>query len=152
MKSIGENGYLQLAKEVMQAAKQMKAAVRQTDGLDLVVDVDSCGFAFKSLDPANCNIFAVADEMESLGWKMERQNNPDSLHCTIFPAHANMKTSEIFGNDLKASVATVRSKAPKKKDDQSSVGVYGAIGNLANVDASLIDDFLKTMFSEIYKT
>lgn len=43
-------------------------------------------FAIGSTDP-EVNILALADAMEERGWKMERQQLPDSLHCSILPHH-----------------------------------------------------------------
>ena len=52
---------------------------------------DPCmtAFAIASSNP-NINIQAVADAMETKGWKMERNQLPDSLHCSILPHHINV--------------------------------------------------------------
>ncbi len=44
-------------------------------------------FAFASRDP-EIDIMALADVMDRDGWRMERQQYPSSLHCTIMPHHA----------------------------------------------------------------
>lgn len=43
-------------------------------------------FAIGSSTP-EVNIMALADAMETKGYKIERNQYPDSIHCTIMPHH-----------------------------------------------------------------
>ena len=43
-------------------------------------------FAIGSKDP-DVDILVLADVMEAGGWKVERQQYPNSLHCTVLPHH-----------------------------------------------------------------
>ena len=52
------------------------------------------------------SILAVADAMERKGWKMERQQLPDSLHMSVLPQHVG-KTEGLLA-DLRASVQEIR--------------------------------------------
>ena len=78
----------------------MPRIMQAIDGLEIVGDPVMTGFAFQSVDP-EVNILAVADVMETKGWKMERQSNPPCLHCSIMPAHANMKRAKQFVQDAR---------------------------------------------------
>ena len=66
-------------------------------------------FAIGSCDPT-VSIMAVADVIETKGWSPERQQYPDSLHCTIMPAHA--KTADLFVADLRDAVEQVKVSTP----------------------------------------
>eukprot|EP00058_Branchiostoma_floridae_P013039 XP_002598527.1 hypothetical protein BRAFLDRAFT_66906 [Branchiostoma floridae] len=52
------------------------------------------------------NILALADEMESKGWRMERTQNPNGLHCTVMPSHTNVRDK--FVEDLTAAAEYVK--------------------------------------------
>jgi len=43
-------------------------------------------------------VLAVADAMETLGWHMERQQKPDSIHLSLMPPHANTADQFLTGN------------------------------------------------------
>lgn len=147
LKTMGQDGYLSEARAVMDTCERMKAGVQSVEGLKLVVETQMCGFAFHSTDPS-VHIFALADEMEKAnGWKMERQSNPDSLHCSIMPAHANQNMAEAFCRDVASAFATVKSSGKTSKE--GTAAIYGMVGNIP--DKTIVDDFLKGFFSEIYK-
>ena len=55
-------------------------------GLCILGKPHMTSFAIGSND-RDVDILAVADVMEDDGWKVERQQCPDSLHCTIMPHH-----------------------------------------------------------------
>merc|ERR1712127_491359 len=100
----------------------MKQGIKRIDGLDIVGNPVMTGFAIQSTDPA-VNILAVADVMETKGWKMERQANPDCLHCSIMPAHANHKRADQFVADAREAVAAVRKN--KMLAGEGSAAMYG---------------------------
>ena len=80
-------------------------------------------FAIASTD-SHLDILALADAMEEkgfpelrqsvssfclcsrVGWKMERQQFPNSLHCTILPHHVTLVDKLL--NDLRESAENVR--------------------------------------------
>ena len=43
-------------------------------------------FAIGADDP-DIDMLVLADFMEEKGWKVERQQKPSSLHCSIMPHH-----------------------------------------------------------------
>jgi len=55
--------------------------------------------AIASDDPS-LNILVLADEMETYGWKIERQQLPDCLHFSIFPYHFDHKVGDKLLKDL----------------------------------------------------
>ena len=68
--SMGQNGYMNLARDVLSTSKKIISAVGRIKGIKLVSQPDMTCVAIMSNDPA-INILAVADVMETFGWKME---------------------------------------------------------------------------------
>ena len=71
-------------------------------GLKIIGRPCMTAFAVMSSDP-NLNIMAVADVMETKGFKMERQQLPNSIHFSMIPSHATIveKLSEGFRDAVK---------------------------------------------------
>ena len=52
---------------------------------------------------ANCDLYAVADVMDELGWHLNRNTDPNGLHLMLSPAHAEV-VNELLA-DLARAVA-----------------------------------------------
>ena len=81
-------------------------------------------------------------------WKMERQANPDCLHCSIMPAHANRNRADQFVADAREGAKLVREN--KSLSKEGSAAMYGMIATIP--DNAIINDFLIGLFNELYKT
>lgn len=81
MVAMGQDGYLNMARQVSEVTQKIVAAVDATKGIKLVTRPDMTALAIMSDDP-KVHILALADVMEAKGWQMERQQNPDSLHVS----------------------------------------------------------------------
>merc|ERR1712004_206831 len=103
-------------------------------------------FAFGSNDP-EVNMLEVADVLEEEGWKPERQQYPDSIHCTITPLHLSQThmTDEFIQAILKAVERVKGNNTPTN----GSAAMYGMVSKIP--DKSIIDDFIKEFFNEMYK-
>ena len=84
MVSMGQQGYMDMAKNIMEATEKLKEGVNKIKGVKLIVPPDMTAL---SIVGDGVNILAIADSMERRGWKMERQQLPDSLHMSILPQH-----------------------------------------------------------------
>ena len=78
---MGQDGYLRIAAQVMQTTEKLVEAVDSIDGLKVITKPDMTCVCIVS-DSSRVNIHAIADYMETKGWKMERQQLPDSLHVS----------------------------------------------------------------------
>jgi glutamate/tyrosine decarboxylase-like PLP-dependent enzyme len=105
LRSIGRDGYLEMAKATMQTTERIKAAVREMEELEIMGETNMCIVAFKS---SKIDVFMLADILNKKGWHFERQQLPATLHFTINYIHTNVV--EEFISDLKQSVAEVREK------------------------------------------
>ncbi len=84
LKFIGNDGYLKLAKSCMETTLKIQNEIRQIPELNILSSPDATLFAITSDD---FDIYELGDEMGILGWQIDRQQMPASLHFSINPAH-----------------------------------------------------------------
>ncbi len=103
LQCLGEEGYLKLANEVMHTASKIKNAIASIPELKILGNPSACvlGIASDELD-----IYMLGDELDVLGWNLERQQLPPSLHLVITPAHT--QASEKLISDLHIAVQKLR--------------------------------------------
>jgi sphinganine-1-phosphate aldolase len=82
---------------------------------------------------------------KEFGWKIESQQKPYSIHCTILPSHYKVK--EIFIEDLKKTIEIYK-KDKIKYDKSGFAKVYGMMGTIEL--PSIIDEFLYNFIDKIY--
>lgn len=99
--------------------------------------------AFPLQDP-KVHIFAVADQMEARGWKMERQTQPDSLHFSVMPHHD--RSADTLIKDMGECVEEVRRNPDLA--GSGSAALYGMVTSIP--DDELVGDFLVKLFDKIY--
>ena len=99
LKFVGNDGYLKLAKSCMDTTEKLQNAIREIPELDILTTPDSTLFAITS---DSLDIYEVGDEMGILGWQIDRQQMPPSLHFSINPAHDKVIDQTI--EDLKIAV------------------------------------------------
>ncbi len=81
---VGDEGYLQIARNKLAATKKICAGIEQIEGLRLLAHPDMCLVSFTSDD---VNIFHIIDEMNSRGWYVQPalsfDNSPAHIHLSI---------------------------------------------------------------------
>jgi sphinganine-1-phosphate aldolase len=142
--AMGQDGYMDTARKVWEATKEIEKGVRGIEGLKLMADPEMTALAITS--EKGISILAVADAMERRGWKMERQQLPDSLHMSIMPQHVGR--THILVKDLNESVTEVRNDPSLAS--KGSTGVYGMVAMVP--DKGIIDDFIVGFFGKLYTT
>ncbi len=96
---IGEEGYLRLAKSCMETTLKIQAAIAEMKDIQLLTNPESTLFAIVS---DTIDIYELGDEMGLLGWQIDRQQMPASLHFSINPAHE--KVADLLIEDLKKAL------------------------------------------------
>jgi len=142
--AMGVDGYTDQAKKCMEVADMMKKAITDIPELELVGNPVMSILCFKSIN-AKIHPFALADAMAKKGWKLSRQQNPNSLHVTIMPIHWNVREKLI--KDLRESVETVR-KSPNM-NHEGSAAMYGVLAKIPT--DTKVADFLKILFSRMFR-
>lgn len=123
--ALGEDGYLERARQTIAATDELVAGIRAIDGLDVLAPPDSSLVCYGAADPA-IDIFAVADALERRGWHIDRQQHPSSIHATVTPNHAPIIASYLA--DLRASVDEVRANPELRAQGQAAM--YGLISKV----------------------
>lgn len=95
---LGEEGYVRMARRVLDATTRMKAGIEAIDGLRITSDPDMSVFEFGS-DVVDME--AVCDVMDDRGWNLDRQQG--GLHLMLAPGHDQVV--EQFCADLAHAVA-----------------------------------------------
>ncbi|KCV70992.1 hypothetical protein H696_01938 [Fonticula alba] len=144
LRVIGCDGYMETARRLMEVTQAMMAGVEATGHLRVLGKPEMTAFAFSSSDPS-MNIFSVADAMERRGWKMERQSEPPSLHCSVMPNHID--SHQQFIADIAEAVKDVKEK--RVAADGSTAAVYGMV--MAVPSHAVINEFIVGFLSEMYK-
>ena len=114
---IGKEGYIRLARECMETTQRFREGILSIDGLNILgkPDMTLLAIASDSLD-----VYELGDEMGLLGWSIDRQQAPPSLHLTITPAHTQQVES--FLNDLRTCVAKVKKPSLGKASRKAQLG------------------------------
>jgi len=110
MHRLGLEGYDDLTRTTIEAARQIQAAVDRIEGIRLVGNPEAQILAVTS-DPNSVtappvDIFVVGDKLAARGWYLDRQNRPDSLHMTVSAGNAPIVSE--FVTDLEAAVQSAR--------------------------------------------
>lgn len=141
LNALGENGYLKLAKIVMDTTKKLMDAIEQIPELHILGRPDMSLFSFTS---DKFHMYSLADVMEKRGWHLDRMQFPHAIHMTINPHHA--KVVEPFLKDLNECVEEVINNPTKKLDGQSAL--YRMIESAPDRRSvkEIVLDFLKSMY------
>ena len=142
LNSLGENGYLKLAKITMDTTKKLINGIEQIPELYILGKPDMSVYSFTS---DKFHIYNVADAMERRGWHLDRMQFPPAIHMTINPPQS--KVVDPFLKDLNESVEEVLKNPEKEAEGQSAL--YGMIANAPDRDS--VKDFVLDFLKDLYK-
>jgi tyrosine decarboxylase MnfA len=123
MKYLGKDGYLKMAKEVMEISRKLQSEINSIEGLKVISDPEMSVFAFTS---DSLDIFAIGDELASDGWHLNCLQYPKSLHITV--SFNNVVVADEFLVQLRKATEKVR-KADSRAS--SSPFVVSLVKNLS---------------------
>ncbi|MFQ5699704.1 MAG: pyridoxal phosphate-dependent decarboxylase family protein [Myxococcota bacterium] len=96
---LGWQGYLDLARILVETTARFRAGIDAIDGLAVNGDPVMSVMSFGS---ATHPIAAIGDAMDDRGWNLDRQQEPDALHLMLSPIHA--RVVDDFLRDLAEAV------------------------------------------------
>jgi glutamate/tyrosine decarboxylase-like PLP-dependent enzyme len=108
MNYLGDEGYLDIVREVMTATRMIIDGIRKIPGVRILGDPDMCMFSIAS-DSEQLSVYRLADEMKRRGWFLQpqfaRANSPANLHIslnrsTVTKAKALLEALEAAIEDL----------------------------------------------------
>jgi len=125
MQHFGQAGYRALAARTMQAFDAMRDGVTRIPGLHVIGEPSGPLLAYGSRDP-RVNIFAVGDQLEAKGWKVNRLQKPDGLHAMITAGHLGVVDDYL--RDLREAVDAVRANPQLARE--GSAATYGMLAHV----------------------
>ena len=120
MHFLGDDGYLRLTQSARVATEKLAHHISGHSHLSLLAQPDALLLSFIANDPQRLNVYAVADEMWKRGWYVDRQEPPQSLHCTVNAVHESV--IDVMIVDLDECIAIVLDT-----DKTGDVGAYGTL-------------------------
>jgi len=100
---IGDDGYLEIARQVLEATRRVAEGIERIDGLRLLGRPEMNLVAFTS---DTVSVFHVIDEMKQRGWYIQPQlgfqDSKENIHLSINPA--SVKWVDALLADLRVSV------------------------------------------------
>jgi glutamate/tyrosine decarboxylase-like PLP-dependent enzyme len=99
MNWLGEEGYVRLARQIRDTTRKLQEGIEAIPELQVWGAPQMSVFSFGS---QKLDIMAVGDQMDDLGWCLDRQQGPDALHLMVSPEHAHVV--EPFLADLASAV------------------------------------------------
>ena len=142
MVAIGEQGYLEAARRILETAAQIKKGIAEIPDLYVIGDpLFVIAFGSKEMD-----IYKVMDAMTERGWSLNGLYKPACVHLCATLRHAQPGVAERFVEDLKASVAYV-------KANPSVVGGMAPMYGMANTipDRGVVADAMKRYMDGLYR-
>lgn len=123
MMTIGEEGYLEAVRKVMEVSKVIQQGIKQIPELFIVGRPDMTVIAFGS---DKLDIFKVNDVLSTQGWHLNALQRPNSIHICLTLQHTLI--AEDFLKDLKEAVTTVQENPSAFEDGMAPI--YGAAGKM----------------------
>lgn len=142
--SIGDSGYLDLARATMETTELIKAGILAIPGMSILGHPTMSVFAFA---PDGQNVFSIARRLQADGWRIDTQRQPDSIHLIVTPHHR--KAVHRFLEDLRgAAVAERCSPLPEKANEAALLyGVTTVMPAAADED---VEAFIRSHLSSTY--
>ncbi len=99
MNRLGHEGYLDIAREVMDTARQLRRGIDAIDGVRILGEPH---MSVMCIGSDTLDVYEIGDHMQERGWHLDRQQFPASLHLTI--NHAHVGSVDAFVSDLRDAV------------------------------------------------
>jgi glutamate/tyrosine decarboxylase-like PLP-dependent enzyme len=143
MISVGEEGYMESARRILETAAKIRSGVAAIDELQLFGEsLFVVAFGSQELD-----IYKVMDAMSERGWSLNGLHKPACLHLCTTLRQTEPGVAERFLQDLKHSVAFV-------SDQPEWAGAMAPIYGMANTipDRGVVRDALREHMDSWYRT
>jgi sphinganine-1-phosphate aldolase len=142
MVSVGEKGYLENARRILETATAVKKGIAGIPELEVIGD-PLFVIAFRSPD---LDVYRVLDVMAEKGWSLNGLYKPPCVHLCVTLRHTQPGVAERFLADLRQSVEFV-------KDNPSAQGGMAPLYGMANTipDRGVIGENLNRYMDGLYR-
>jgi hypothetical protein len=143
MQALGQDGYLQITQEIMQATNQIKKALAEIPEISILGTpvMNIIAYTTRGNQP---DIFVVADQLEQKGWMLDRQQLPNSIHLTVM--RQNIPVVDAYIEDLKASILFA-----KNNPGETAKGNAALYGLMARIPfRGMVEQNVRKIFEDLY--
>ncbi len=142
MLSIGQEGYVQATKAILETADQIKEGIRAIPELKILGDP----LWIPAIASDKLNIYEVMDHLSHKGWSLNGLQKPACFHIALTLRHTRPGVAERFLQDLREAVAHVKAHPGK---GEGMAPVYGMASSLPF--RGMVSDILKKYLDVVYK-
>lgn len=142
MVALGEDGYLDAARQIMTAADEIKAGVKEIPEIRIAGNPLFC-LAFIS---DQVDMYRVADALSDRGWRLNGLQQPAGFHLCVTLPQARAGVAGKFVADLKEAV--VYAKQPHDLPPRSGA-MYG--GGAMPMDPSFVNEMMMAWLDATYE-
>lgn len=123
MMSIGEEGYMQHTKDIMEVTRTIANGVSKIKGIKLCCPAEAMVVCFDG--ESGVNIYSVGDKMSKKGWSLNSLQNPASIHICCTVTHVGRESA--FLKDLEDSVKEVLENPSLTEGNAAIYGMTSAL-------------------------
>ncbi len=140
--TMGEKGYMEIAKSIMVAADKIKK------GIDEIPELKILGKPYWNISFAceEYDIYQIMDALTAKGWTLNGLHKPSCVHICLTKRHTQEGVAEKFVTDLKEAVEFVKANP---NTEGGLAPVYGLAATLPL--RGTISQMLKKYMDTIYK-
>lgn len=148
MVTMGEQGYKEHVKEILDCTRTISQGVREIEGIRLLGDAAAMIVCFASSDEKILNTYTVSDLMTTkYGWSLNTLQNPACVHiCCTF---RHIGREEEFLTDLGDAVQAAREAVARGDKTEGKAAVYGMTSGMPS---GPVNELLKTYNDVVLKT
>jgi len=140
---LGQEGYLKIAREIMDGVEELKQKIGQIPELKILGDpcMNIISFTTQKGKP---DIYVIADHLEEKGWLVDRQQFPNSIHLTVMRHH--LKAIDTYIEDLNEGI-----QYAKENPGATAKGNAALYGLMARIPfRGMVKSNVRKLFEEMY--
>ncbi|HEY7105171.1 MAG TPA: aminotransferase class V-fold PLP-dependent enzyme [Acidimicrobiia bacterium] len=142
--TMGEEGYLDATRRILDAARVIRNGVDSTDGLEVLGD-PLWVIAFRGVD---IDTYALLDRLGERHWSLNGLQNPAAIHLCTTLRHAEPGVAERFVEDLQWAVGEIRANPGARSVMAPIYGMAATVDTRGTVE-ELLDAYLDTIFKTV---
>lgn len=144
MVTLGEAGYLEAARRIMETAVTIRKGIEAIPELRLMGEpLFLIAFTSDTL-----NIYEVLDCMTARGWRLVALQRPPGAHLAVTLRHTQPGVAEQFLSDLRAAVEEVKQSKAATDRSEGMAPIYGMANSLPF--RGVIDEVLRRYLDALY--
>lgn len=145
MMFMGEEGYIESTKKIIETTRFVEKELRKLDGIYLYGKAEVSVVAVGS---KRFNIYLLSDALAEKGWMLNALQNPPSIHLCVTLVHTKPGIAEKFVADFAACTKQLLNDPNAKAG--GTAAMYGMAQSIP--DRSIVSDVAGIFFDAYYNT